>query len=158
MRVLLLLALGSAPTIAQEHAHHHDALPPGDAQIVISINPEARVSAALAAPLPAPGACGSVTELKIKVINNGFITAPLRASIVGDNAPVISLHMDSANLSGQAEEARTLHLTPLGPDLIDVTIAFNIDKNIGDLGGRDRVHLLLNCKSQALEDRRGSRS
>ena len=146
MRALLLLALGSAAAIAQDHEHHHEALPPGDAQIVITINPEARVSAALAAPLPAPGACGSATELKIKVINQGFITAPLRASIVGDSASQVSLHMDSAKLSGQAEDNRTLHLIPLGLDPVDVTIAFSIDKNIGDLGGRDRVHFIVSCE------------
>ena len=149
MRALLLLVLGSASAIAQDHAHHHESLPPGNAQIVVSINPEARVSAVLAAPLPAPSACGSATELKIKVINQGFITAPLRASIVGDGASRVSLHMESAKLSGNAEDHRTLHLIPLGSDPVDVTIAFSIDKNIGDLGGRDRVHFVVRCQDLA---------
>lgn len=147
MRTLLLLALGSATAMAENHAHHHEALPPGKAQIVLTINPEARVSAVMAAPLQAPGACGSPTELKIKVINQGFITAPLRASIVGDDTSRVSLHMDGAKLSGKTDDFRTLHLIPLGPDPVDVTIAFSIDKNIGDLGGRDRVHFVVRCVS-----------
>jgi hypothetical protein len=48
-------------------------------------------------------------------------------------------------LSGETEESRMLHLLPLGPDPVDVTIAFGIDKNIGDLGGRDRVHFVVRC-------------
>jgi hypothetical protein len=117
----------------------------GNAHIVVSINPEARVSVTLAAPLPSPSACGSNTALNVKVINQGFITAALRASIVGEDAPRISLHMDSVRLSGKAEESRMLHLLPLGPDPVDVTIAFSIDKSIGDLGGRDRVHFVVRC-------------
>lgn len=53
--------------------------------------------------------------------------------------------MDSAKLSGLADENRALHLIPLGPNAVDITIAFSLDTNIGDLGGRDRVHLLLRC-------------
>src|SRR5262249_30812631 len=97
----------------------------------------------------APSACGSATALKVKVINQSFITAPLRAAIVGDGARYISLHMEGTRLTGKAEDNRTLHLIPLGPDPVDVTIAFSIDKNIGDLGGRDRVHFLLRCQGSS---------
>jgi hypothetical protein len=147
MKVLLLLAFGSVTAIAQDHAHHYDASPPSGAQIVVTINSEARVSAVLAAPLPAPSACGSVAELKIKVINRGFITAPLQASIVGDDMSRIPIHMDSGKLSGKAEESRTLHLFPREPDPVDVTVVFSIDKNVGDLGGRDRVHFVVHCSA-----------
>jgi hypothetical protein len=145
-RSLLLLALTFAVARAQGHAHHHQSVSPlGDAHIVVTINPEARVSAALGAPLPSPDACGSIMELKVKVINNGFVTAPLRAAILGDGVRQVALHMDSTKLAGIIEESRALLLIPLRPDAIDVTIEFGIDNNIGDHGGRDRIHLLLQC-------------
>jgi len=58
---------------------------------------------------------------------------PLRASIVGDDARHISLHMNSRKLSGQPGDIRTLRLSSLRPDPVDVTVAFSIDRNIGDL-------------------------
>ncbi len=143
--LLILLALGSVVASAEDHADHPDPLAPGDAQIVVTINPEARVSAVLDAPLPASGTCGSATALKVKVINQGFVTAPLRASIVGDGVKHVVVQMDDTKLSGEPQESRTLHLIPLRSDAVDVTIAFSIDKNIGDLGGRDRVHFLVRC-------------
>jgi len=144
--LLLLLAMGTVVANAEEHAHHADALPSIDAQIVVTINPEARISAILGAPLPAPIACGSPTEIKVEVINKAFVTAPLRAAIIGSSSRQLSLHMDDTKLNGQPEDNRVLQLVPLGPSLVDVTIAFSIDYNIRDLGGRDRVHFLLRCQ------------
>jgi diadenosine tetraphosphatase ApaH/serine/threonine PP2A family protein phosphatase len=144
-RLALLLAFGTAAALAEDHSHHHSAPPPGNAQLVVTINPEARVSVVLGAPLPPPPPCGTATELKVEVINNGFVTAPLKAEIVGDDTRFVALHMDSAKLSGTPQDSRVLHLTPRGLDLADVTIAFSIENNIGDLGGRDRVHLLVRC-------------
>ena len=144
-QLLFVLALGTAVAWAEDHADHHGSPPADDAQIVVTINPEARVSAVIGAPLPPPAPCGSATELNIKVINQGFVTAPLRAAIVGDGARHVALRMDSTKLSGQPQDSRVLHVIPHESGLVDVTIAFSIDNNIGDLGGRDRVHLLLRC-------------
>jgi hypothetical protein len=127
------------------HSHRHEAEAVSDAQIVITINPEARVSAAVNAPLPKPPACGSVIELEIKIINQGFVTAPVRASIIGSGSRLVELHMDAAKLSGNREDTRKLHLIPFGEDVADITVAFSIDNNVGDLGGRDRVSLLVRC-------------
>jgi hypothetical protein len=145
-RLLFLLAFGTGAALAEDHAHHHGAPPPGDAPLVVTINPEARVSVVIGAPMPPPPPCGTATELKVKVINHGFVTAPLKAEIVGDGNQSVELHMDSTKLSGEPEDSRVLHLTALGPDLADVTIAFSIDTNIGDLGGRDRAHVLVSCR------------
>jgi hypothetical protein len=145
MRILLLCALVSIAARAEDHTHHGATSAPSDAQIVVTINPEARVSAVLGAPLPAPAACGSATALNVRVINQGFVTAALRASIIGDGVSSVALQMESGKLSGESNDSRTLHLITLGPDPVDVTVAFRIDKNIGDLGGRDRIHLLLRC-------------
>jgi len=148
MRWLSLpLALGGGIVFAQEDHAHHTVPPPDDAQIVVTINPEARVSAVLGASLPSPSACGDATELKVKIINQGKITAPLRARLVDGGARIGALHMNAEKLSGQPEDSRLLHLMKLGPGPVDMTVAFSIDNNIGDLGGRDRVHLLVRCGS-----------
>jgi len=142
-QAVVLLALVSMAAHAEDHTHHHAAPPSGDAQIVVTINPEARVSATLGAGLPPPVACGEATELKVKIVNQGGVTAPLHARLTGDGARHAALHMDVTNLSGQSEDLRLLHLIPQGPGSVDVTVAFSIDNNVGDLGGRDRVHFLV---------------
>jgi hypothetical protein len=149
--LLFLLALWITAAPAEDHAHDHSSLSPEDAQVVVTINPEARVSAVIAAPLSTPAPCGSATRLEIKVINQGFVTAPLRAAIVGDGARHVALRMDNTKLSGGPEDSRTLQLIPRGPDPVDVTIAFSVDDDIGDLGGRDRVHFLVRCLDPAAE-------
>lgn len=131
-----------------QHNHGHlqtHATQLGDVQVLVTINPEARVSAAVAAPMPPPKKCGEVTEIVVRVINDGFVTAPLRAAIVGGARSRVALHMDIAKLSGAAEDVRQLHLIPLQQEVTDVTVAFSIEDNLGDLGGRDRVHLLVQC-------------
>ena len=147
----MLLSLVAMPAIVVAQAHpehrHERVVPAGDAQIIVIINPEARVSAAIGAPLPPPVKCGEAAELKIKVVNQGVVTAPLMATLVGDGSKHVDLHMEKSKLTGAPEEGRALHLIPTGPDAADVTIAFSLDRNIGDLGGRDRVHLLVRCLS-----------
>src|SRR5687767_1872692 len=133
-RSLLLLLLGTAAARAEDHAHHHTSTLPSDAQFVVTINPEARVSVVLGVPLPPPAPCGSAMELRVTVINQGFVTAPLRAAIVGEGAQYVALHMDRTKLSGEAKDKRVIRLTLLKPELLDVTIAFGIDNNTEDLG------------------------
>jgi len=142
------LAVSKAMSSQAQHDDHaaHEHHRPSDAQIVVTINPEARVSAVIGAPLPAPQICGSPLALNIKVINQGFVTAPLRAAIAGDHHMQVTLVTDDAKLSGAREENRLLALTAQGSAPVDVTIAFSIDDTIGDLAGRDRVHLLIHCQ------------
>src|SRR5262245_28654681 len=99
--VVLAAIVSGARAQHEDHAHHHEEpASTADAHIVVTINPEARVSAVLGAPLPAPPVCGTAMELRLKIVNQGFVTAPLRASIVGDGARLVELHMDGAKLSG----------------------------------------------------------
>src|ERR1700735_3424370 len=85
--VFLLPALARAN---DEHTQDHRAMEmgvsPNDAPIKITINPEARVSVALAGQLPPPAPCGIATDLPVKIVNQGFVTAQLEAELV-DNAP-----------------------------------------------------------------------
>jgi len=148
--LLFLLIFGIAAAQVEDHAHHA-ASPVDDGQFIVTINPEARVSVVLGAPLPAPSPCGTAQELKVNVVNDGFVTAPLQAAVIGDGARYVSLHMDGAKLSGEAKDTRTLRLIPHGPELVDVTMAFSIDNNLGDLGGRDRVHFLMRCMKNEMQ-------
>src|SRR5262245_34493650 len=142
MRCLLPVLASMLAVARADDQVHDDHASPSNAQIVVTINAEARVSAVARAPLPAPAPCGSPTRLAVQVINHRFITAPLRAVIAGDAARLVTIHMDGSKLTGRSEESRNLGLIPSGHDPVDLTIAFSIDNNIGDLGGRNRVHFI----------------
>src|SRR5688500_13764425 len=97
--VIALSLILSAQAQYEEHVRHQDHVAhPADAHIVVTINPEARVSAVVGAPLPVPPTCGSAMTLTVKVINQGFVTAPLRAAIAGNEGAQVALHLDEAKL------------------------------------------------------------
>ena len=137
---------------AEESNHMHDhhkmteAPSPGDAPIQIKINPEARVSVTLGGALPPPVICGTPAELAVKIINQGFVTARLEARLVGEPPPDASIDFPPVPLKGVPEESRTLRITLTKPVPTDLTIAFRPHNDIGDLGGRDRIHLLMRCQ------------
>lgn len=125
--------------------HVHLAPSPTDPPIVISINPEARVSVALGGELPPPVACGQPAVLLVRVLNQGFITSRLEAELV-DNVPTGAfLDFHPEPLKGRPEELRELRITLLKPALSDLTIAFRSHNEAGDIGGRDRAHILMRC-------------
>jgi cell division septation protein DedD len=145
--VFLLPALARAN---DEHTHDHRAMEmgvgsPNDAPIKITINPEARVRVALAGELPSPAPCGIATDLPVKIVNQGFVTAQLEAELV-DNAPTgVTLDFHPAPLKGLPEEMRSLRIVVAQPGPVDLTIAFKAHNEVADLGGRDRSHFLMRC-------------
>jgi hypothetical protein len=114
--------------------------------IVITINPEARVSVVLAGALPPPSACGTSTDLSVRIVNQGSVTARLEARLVDEPPPGVAVELDPAPLRGVAEEKRILHVRLAKPGLTDLTIAFRAHNGIPDLGGRDRIHFLIQCR------------
>jgi len=117
------------------------------APIEISINPEARVSVVLAAPIPVRNACRRPINLPVRIVNDSFITARLEARLV-DNVPSgLTLDFRPARLSGKQEDWRTLAITLAKPGIKDVTISFKTHNDIPDLGGRDRIHFLIGCNT-----------
>jgi hypothetical protein len=118
---------------------------PNEPPINITINPEARVSVVLAGVLPPPAPCGTATDLPVKIVNQGFVTAPLEAELVGDAPADVTLDFHPDPLKGVPDELRTLHITLTKPGPTDLTIAFRAHNEIPDLGGRDRVHFLIHC-------------
>jgi hypothetical protein len=148
---LLLPALACAE---DEPAHQHHEMQmqagsPTEPPIRITINPEARVSAALAGALPSPIRCGTATELSVKIVNQGFITAQLEAELVGNAPAGVRLDFHPEPLKGVTEELRKLHITLTNPGPTDLTIAFRAHNEIPDLGGRDRIHFLMHCLSES---------
>jgi hypothetical protein len=115
--------------------------------IRLTINPEARVSVAMAGAVPSPVACGSALEIPVEVVNQGFVTAPLEVALV--NAPAgVAVHLDPTPLKGVPAESRMLRVTLTQPGLTDLTVAFRARNEIADLGGRDRVHFLVECRQR----------
>jgi hypothetical protein len=116
-----------------------------DAPIKITINPEARVSVSLGGELPPPPTCGTATELPVSIVNQGFVTAPLEATLVGNAPPDVRLEFSPDPLKGIPHELRILRVTLSKSVPTDLTISFRARNDVPDLGGRDRIHFLLSC-------------
>jgi hypothetical protein len=144
--VVAAMLASSSSALAEEQHHHGGAMVMlGDPPITITINPEARVSVALAGALPPPARCGTPAELAIKIVNQGFVTSRLEAAFVGDPPEGATLDFHPAPLTGVPQELRVIHITLSKPVLTDLTIAFKARNEAPDLGGRDRVHFLMRC-------------
>jgi len=118
---------------------------PQEALIQVTINPEARVSVAMAGSLPHPVPCGTAADFLVKILNQGFITSRLEAELVGDTPAGVNLDFHPEPLKGVREELRHLLITLTRPDPTDLTIAFKAHNEVPDLGGRDRIHFVMHC-------------
>lgn len=116
-----------------------------EAPIQITINPEARVSVALAGTLPQPVPCGTPADFSVRILNQGFVTSRLEAEFVGDTPAGASLDFHPEPLKGVREEFRHLRIRLARPDPVDLTIAFKAHNEVPDLGGRDRIHFVMRC-------------
>ena len=148
--VVVMAALGFGSSArAQDHAGHvHGASPPlQSAPIVVTINPEARVSAKWWGPAPPAAVCGSPVEIPVAVENQGFVTGALQAHIVGIVPRGVVLRLSRQPLNGRPSEMRTIGLTLTEPGPVDLTLEFSIPNERPDLGGRARVHFLLACRA-----------
>ena len=145
MRDVVLGALFIALSALTDVKADADRTVPHEAPIKITINPEARVSVALAGVLPQPVSCGTAADFSVMIVNHGFVTSQLEAEIVGDIPAGASLDFHPAPLNGAREEFRHLRITLAKPDPTDLTIAFKVHNEVPDLGGRDRVHFVMRC-------------
>lgn len=144
MRNIVLCVLFSAVAAVTLVKAQNKAVPQ-EAPIQITINPEARVSAALGGALPQPVPCGTAADFSVKILNHGFITSRLEAELVGDTPAGVSVDFHPEPLTGQREEFRHLRITLTRADPTDLTIAFKAHNEVPDLGGRDRIHFLMHC-------------
>jgi len=138
---IAILALSPAWSGASDHKQEVDVTAP----IRITINPESRVSVALVGPLPPVARCGMATQFQVSIVNQGFLTAPLEANPTGDAPAGVTVFIQPDPLKGVAHETRKLPIKLTKPGLTDLTITFKAHNEIPDLGGRDRIHLLIQC-------------
>jgi hypothetical protein len=140
----LTLLFAWTPSVAQEMSgmgmvNHSDG-----AQIIVTVNPEARVSAVLGnAPLPSHP-CGTPNTLQVKVINQDGVRSPLQARLV-DAPAAVAMKWDDAALTGRQDEERLLQIRIGRNEVADLTVAFSLSGDPGDLASRDRVHFILKC-------------
>jgi hypothetical protein len=135
----------SATAEAHDHRHDEEQKPPRG--IVVTINPEARVSVTGRRLTYRSLTCHKPIDLPVKIFNLGFVTAPLMVRLVGNAPSVSSVALLGNGLTGGREENRVLRLFLNHIGLVDLTLAFSIRHGIEDLDGRGRVHLLLECGS-----------
>jgi hypothetical protein len=141
--IVLCAVFITVPAVTFVKAQYKAALQ--EAPIQITINPEARVSVALAGSLPRPVPCGTAADFSVKILNQGFITSQLEAEFAGDSPAGVSLDFHPEPLKGVREELRHLRITLTRPDPTDLTIAFKAHNEVSDLGGRDRIHFVMHC-------------
>ena len=134
----LFAALASAVTCAADQTGSVPA--PG---IVVTINPEGRVSVVTRGELPASAAHGVPFAIGLEIINLGFITGRLEAALAGNPPAGTSLGLDDSPLKGTPHETRVLHLTVARAGTADLTIVFKLRSEVPDLGGLDRIHMLV---------------
>lgn len=115
----------------------------GDAPILVTINPEGRVSVAIVGALPPPAPYGTPIEFTVAVMNMGFSTGRLAARLVGSPQAPAALDFAPEALRGLPQERRTLRVTLTGAAPTDLTIAFSLRNESPDLGGRDQIHMLI---------------
>lgn len=128
-----------------EHADEHYKASQNKTPIMITINPEASVSVALAGALPQPVSCGTAADLAVRILNQSFATFRLEAQFVGDVPAGVSLDFRPAPLKGVREELRNLRITLTKPEPTDLTVAFKAHNVSPDLSGRNRVHFVMRC-------------
>lgn len=133
MILAALLAALPAPV-----PHHHG---PEGATLVVTINPEARVSVARAGPLPPPRPCGQPIEVAVDIENEALLRAPLA---VASSMPAVQVEALPL-LTGAARERRILRLRLHAAAPVDADFAFDVGPGTQDVGWRSATHLLLTC-------------
>src|SRR5579859_7507625 len=117
---------------------------PEKPSIRLVVNPEARVSVTEVGAVPDLH-CGLAAGIPVRIVNQGFVTGILEAELVGNAPSWVSMEFPPERLKGLPSEVRTLRLTVSRPGTADLTIAFRIRTEAPDLGGRDRIHVLVRC-------------
>jgi hypothetical protein len=84
----------------------------------------------------------------VQILNEGFVTAPLEAEVIGNRAPWVTVELTVEPLKGVAQELRKLRVTVFQPRVADVTVVFRLRNEIPDFGGKDRIHFLLTCDAE----------
>lgn len=118
----------------------------GDAFFLIVINPEARVTITALRRLCRTVRPNESVTMTAIVQNQGFVTGPLRMWLEPSDAP-IQVMLEGAELTGLPDQHVKIHLVVAEPTVIAVEIHVRAASMTGDLGGRDRVQMLIRCEA-----------
>lgn len=124
-----------------------------DAAIVATINPEARVALSRGAALSLQR-CDRDIDIVVAVVNQSGARSTLR--LLAD-PPVGTFAADATPLSGAAHERRRYRLRLRRPAGALVSITGDIGPATTDIGGRNRVDLLIECGAIARSVRQPGR-
>ncbi len=116
-----------------------------DGVIALAVNPEARVYATVEQHRVHYVRVGALLEVPVTVLNTGFVTSRVEPELGAPLDGVIALSWDRAALHGGPVEQRRLGIVAHEPGWHDVTVHFAFPGEPADLGGRDRVHLLVHA-------------
>ena len=123
-----------------------DQLLRNEAQIEISIRPEARVSVARAAAAPPASHCGDETALLIRIVNQSYITSGINVQSGNTlGADQLAISPITPALSGEPVEYRVLNIHPKSQGPVEIALRFDAGPGTADLGSRSTVPLLLTC-------------
>lgn len=111
--------------------------------LVVSINPEARVSVEPTNAALAPQRCDRPIEIGIDVFNDSFTRAPLRAAALSSAFEILA--QPTPALSGEPRERRTMTIHLNRPSPVEVGLAFDVGPGTQDIGWRGATALLVHC-------------
>ncbi|MGP6176250.1 hypothetical protein ACTU6U_02985 [Microbacterium sp. A196] len=118
-----------------------------DGGITLSVNPEARVYASRHRPGVLEARRGAVVSVPVGISNSGFVSAPMRAVLISPADGSVEVRWSATPLDGRPTEHRTLELLVHTEGFTEVTLSFCLPFDSPDLGGRDRVRLVIRTAS-----------
>jgi hypothetical protein len=119
------------------------------AGITLSVNPEARVYAALHEPTVQHTRPDTVCDVPVAIHNIGLVTASVAATLLEPADGSVRLLWNARPLSGDETERRSLGIVTRRTGFLEVTVSFCLPFELPDLGGRDRVRLVLHSHGTA---------
>ncbi|MFI8593818.1 hypothetical protein ACIGCK_05230 [Microbacterium sp. NPDC078428] len=108
----------------------------------LTINPEARVHAERRGAGVLEARAGEPLDVEVDVRNEGYVTSAVIAAVIAP-AHGVQLTWSSDGLGGSLTETRTVRLIVEREGLVDIALSFRMPFEPPDLGGRDRVDLLV---------------
>ena len=114
--------------------------------LMLAVNPEARVYASVERHTVYSAEVGKPLCIPVDVVNTGFVTAPVRVTRLAPLDGSVTHDWDETALSGAEHQTRVLELTSWVTGFVDVTLGFCLPGEPIDLGGRDRVNVLVRTR------------
>lgn len=131
------------------HAPTDRVLIPGG--ITLAVNPEARIYASLHEPAVRRIRPNTACDIPVAIQNTGLVTASVEATLLEPSDGSVQLRWNARPLSGDETEVRSLGIVTPRAGFLEVTVSFCFPFELPDLGGRDRIRLVLHSDNTAHE-------